>query len=131
MGFRKSLYDVEEKGLDPTKPHNELGIDGRLASVDDSSDTPAASELKEDLSASKASKKKAALVQVEEAMTLTSETSGEENASAKDTDKLPNALKELPKKSEKPKSKQVRKRRTSKTKTKKTTPKRKPKKEDT
>lgn len=33
MGFRKSLYDVEEKGLDPKKPHNSIGNDGRLATV--------------------------------------------------------------------------------------------------
>jgi hypothetical protein len=30
MGFRKPLYDVEEKGLDPKKPHRSLGSDGRL-----------------------------------------------------------------------------------------------------
>lgn len=30
MGFRKAIYDVEEKGLDPNKPHAELGEDGRL-----------------------------------------------------------------------------------------------------
>lgn len=35
MGFRKAIYDVEEKGLDPSKPHTELGEDGRLkADVD-------------------------------------------------------------------------------------------------
>jgi len=34
MGFRKKLYDVEEKGLEPDKPHHILGLDGRL--VDDS-----------------------------------------------------------------------------------------------
>lgn len=32
MGFRKALYDVEEKGLDPKKPHKEIGNDGRLLS---------------------------------------------------------------------------------------------------
>lgn len=31
MGFRKALYDVEEKGLDPRKPHSSLGTDGRLS----------------------------------------------------------------------------------------------------
>lgn len=32
MGFRKAIYDVEEKGLDPKKPHKEIGDDGRLLS---------------------------------------------------------------------------------------------------
>lgn len=32
MGFRKVLYDVEERGLDPRKPHKEIGTDGRLMS---------------------------------------------------------------------------------------------------
>ena len=30
MGFRKPLYDVAEKGLNPTTPHKNLGSDGRL-----------------------------------------------------------------------------------------------------
>ena len=30
MGFRKPSYDVEEKGLDPSVPHKDLGTDGRL-----------------------------------------------------------------------------------------------------
>lgn len=30
MGFRKVLYDVEERGLDPRKPHKNIGVDGRL-----------------------------------------------------------------------------------------------------
>jgi len=31
MGFRKALYDVEEKGLNPKMPHRTIGPDGRLA----------------------------------------------------------------------------------------------------
>lgn len=42
MGFRKPLYDVEEKGLDPNVPHKALGSDGRLLPSDDSLGTPAA-----------------------------------------------------------------------------------------
>ena len=30
MGFGKAKYDVEEKGLTPTIPHNQVGLDGRL-----------------------------------------------------------------------------------------------------
>lgn len=32
MSFRKVIYDVEEKGLNPKLPHTALGSDGRLLS---------------------------------------------------------------------------------------------------
>lgn len=30
MGFKKEVYEVEEKGLNPSEPHKKLGADGRL-----------------------------------------------------------------------------------------------------
>jgi len=42
MGFRKSQYDVEEKGLNPKKPHANLGSDGRLLPAEENLNTPTA-----------------------------------------------------------------------------------------
>lgn len=45
MGFGKAKYDVEEKGLNPTKAHKDLGDDGRLAQVAEAAPAPAKAEV--------------------------------------------------------------------------------------
>lgn len=100
MGFRKPLYDVEEKGLDPQKPHTNLGSDGRLLPAEDNLGTPTAVS---------SSKKEAALDETVEvkAVPEASENAAktpQSAAKAKDkkaVDKPQDAKEELP---EKPKA---------------------------
>jgi len=57
MGFRKAIYDVEEKGLDPTVPHNQIGDDGRLLSDVEPSEPAAASSPKKESPKEKSTQK--------------------------------------------------------------------------
>ena len=113
MGFRKAIYDVEEKGLDPTKPHSEVGADGRLAFTDVSPNLPTANEVERGSSAPETKKKKAVSVRKKNATTLKSNEQEKEviaKQDSNDSDTPSDVHKELPEKTKKSKPKQTRKR---------------------
>ena len=93
MGFRKPLYDVEEKGLDPEIPHTNLGSDGRLLPAEENLGTPTAvsSSKKTDLDKVKVE----AVPKATETAAKTPQSANKAN-DKKAVDKLDDAKQELP-----------------------------------
>lgn len=87
MGFRKEIYDVEEKELEPTKPHSKLAEDGRLARTSKKPKTPV---VKED------SKKEPSEKTASETKKKVTTSPKEKTAPKSDVNEPSNALKELP-----------------------------------
>lgn len=108
MGFRKGIYDVEEKGLDPTKAHSSLSADGRLTPAPAKPVTPVISEPSDKSLEKKVKPKSEEEVSKKEdkKATLDAPDAPKEASTANqklDSDKsnkvvLSNALKELPEK---------------------------------
>ena len=93
MGFKKEVYDVDEKGLDPTEPHNDIGSDGKLVIETALLDTPAVEEPKKVPRAlKKVVRKKTASARKKESVTL----KNKETKETKNSDELLSAITELP-----------------------------------
>jgi len=129
MGFRKPLYDVEEKGLDPQIPHNNLGSDGRLLPAKDNLNIPTAvsspskkeeTDLDDDV--------KAEAVQKAKKTVAKTPSSANKATDKKTVDKQQDAIKELP---DDPKTEKESSTKKKVTRARKTTPKAKAKKKTT
>lgn len=99
MGFRKALYDVEEKGLDPSTPHRNLGSDGRLTPALSNPSSPVVSEVNENKTvlvthvSNHITSTETTKEQLKEV--LTSDLNHDSSKSSNNSNELPNALQEL------------------------------------
>lgn len=104
MGFRKALYDVEEKGLNPNLPHKNLGSDGRLVPALSEPSSPVvreASEEKTVLVTSVSNHVTSTETTTEQpAEALTSKLATDSNKSSDNLNELPSASQELSDKKE-------------------------------
>jgi len=95
MGFRKPQYDVEEKGLDPSTPHKNLGKDGRLLVPEVATPNTPVAKTKKPNKQKADNKKVATSEEKNEVMTpLLADKAGSEDSKTT-TDKPPVSLKEL------------------------------------
>lgn len=97
MGFRKPLYDVEEKGLNPEVPHTNLGSDGRLLPAKDNLGTPTAVSSSGETDLETESVEVKAVPKAKEDAAKTPQSANGKKATDKEAvDKLDEAAKELP-----------------------------------
>lgn len=111
MGFRKALYDVEEKGLNPSLPHRNLGSDGRLTPALSGPDSPVVGEVLENkaVSVTPVSNHVTSIETTKEqpVEALTSKLNDDSSKSSNNLNELSSASQELSDKKEPEKGKKV------------------------